>query len=212
MIKKQLGFTLIELLIGITVLVTIIATVYASYSIGMKTYRKIEQESYLNQNMRQAWRIMSRDLRCAYISDSNTNIKFTGEHFQQGNTFGDKVTFVTYKPDVISNSGGISEVSYYVVNSSQTAYQGLVKEDRGFPFQIKLQSTTKTQVIAPLAKSLKLEYYDGESWANTWGIDASTGTNTQANSLPLAVKISITFTDKGGSERSESTIAPVLSN
>jgi prepilin-type N-terminal cleavage/methylation domain-containing protein len=190
------GFTLLELIVSITILVIIIITVYASYRVGMRAYDKVDRESYINQNMRQAWRMISRDLRCAYMSRTNPKILFIGN---------DKLIFTTYLADLESKSGGLTEVAYYVDNDPKTQEEGLIRELRGF----------SKQEIAPLVKSFKLRYFDGKNWLEKWGVDSSNNTNIQANSLPLAVEIKIEIESKYKTDIDSNeltTIVPMMSN
>ncbi|OGS21149.1 MAG: hypothetical protein A3J83_08800 [Elusimicrobia bacterium RIFOXYA2_FULL_40_6] len=193
--KKQNGFTLIELLIGMTILVIIITTVYASYRVGLKAYQKIEKESYFNQNMRQSWQVISHDLRCAFMS-SNKNIKFIGENIRANEFTSSKITFFTFLPDTGTPSNTLAEVSYYIDTDPSTPYEGLVKETNG-----------KKQEIAPFVKSFKLRYFDGFSWKDTWGINESGQVTPQSRMLTLAVEVQVQLDDK-----TLTTVAPIMSN
>lgn len=213
--NKSNGFTLIELLVGITLLVMILATVYASYSLGLRTYKKIEKESYINQNVRQAWRVVSRDLRCAFMSGANKNMQFIGEHNQEGTAITDKVTFVTYLPDSQLRSGGLTKVSYYINKDPQLPYDGLLREDKDFPVSTGTISVGRIQVIAPLVTSFRLRYFNGIDWKEQWGIDDQKQISTQANTLPVAVELQVKVLgdgDKNDSARTLTTIVPVMSN
>ncbi|OGS36730.1 MAG: hypothetical protein A2293_10340 [Elusimicrobia bacterium RIFOXYB2_FULL_49_7] len=202
------GFTLIELLIGITVLVMVITTVYASYQIGSKTYKKIDSKSNMNQNMRQGWRQISRDLRCAYISSSSKDIVFVGKHAKEGETVSDRVDFVTYLPftDAKSRSGGLAKVSYYIDIDPQTPHEGLIKEYRELP----VADAAKIQEIAPLATSFGLRYFDGIEWKETWGLDDSNEISNQANRLPLSVEIQVKLRGNDNTEQTILTTVPVM--
>jgi prepilin-type N-terminal cleavage/methylation domain-containing protein len=175
---KIKGFTLIELLIGITILVMVLSTVYASYNIGIKTFRKIEAQSYLNQNSRQCWRMLSRDLRCAFLSKSNNATNFIGQK--------DRVSFSTYSPDYSRSKGNVTQVTYL------TGKDGLIRQEP----DIK-------QVVAPLARSLELRYFDGKMWKETW--DSAV--------LPesVEIKVSLLAEDKK-TTKTITTKAPVMSD
>jgi type II secretion system protein J len=204
------GFTLIELLVGITVLVMVLAAAYASCSIAVRTCRKIEKESCVDQNMRQAWRVVSRDLRCAFISASNRNIQFIGERRREGTDSSDKLTFVTYLPDTRQGSGGLAKVSYYINRDPRLPCAGLLREDRAFPVAAEENGAGKIQVIAPLATSFRLRYFNGTAWQEQWGVN-----DAQAHVLPVAVEVQVKVSDDTNtsvSGRTLTTIVPVLSN
>ncbi|OGS20219.1 MAG: hypothetical protein A2252_06365 [Elusimicrobia bacterium RIFOXYA2_FULL_39_19] len=202
--NKQTGFTLIELLVGMTILVIVITTVYASYSIGLKAYQKIEKESYFNQNLRQSWQVISRDLRCAFASPANKKIKFLGTIVNNSGNSTSKITFTTFMPDTGTNLSGLKEVSYYVDNDPLTPQEGLVKE-----------VNNNKQEIAPFVKTFNLRYFDGFNWKDTWGINETKQNTYQANILPLAVEIKVTVSDTEileNSAKSLTTVVPIISN
>lgn len=197
------GFTLIELLVSVTILVMITGIVYTSYRVGMRTYRSVEEANYFSQNMRQSWSKISRDLRCAYVSESDPSIKFLGE----GAEGQSKVTFVTYSP------AGLEEVSYYIDSDKDSNFRGLVREYKQFPQKSALEQSPEKQLIAPMAKSLSLRYSDGLNWKDTWGIDYSGRQGFTANTLPRAVEIRVTLADeKANTQKTFTTMAPVMSN
>ena len=209
--RTSKGFTLIELLVATTILTMVITTVYASYHTGLKAYRRLERESFLNQNMRQAWRTISRDLRCAYMSGSNPDIRFIGVNSKEGDNAFDTVTFTTYLPDIDLLSSGLTEVSYYIDNDPRTACEGLVRADKGFPSTVDDTSKSNVQEVAPEAKSIKLRYFNGMDWQDSWGIDDLKKPNHQSKSLPLSVEITIQFSNND-SDKMITTQVPVLSN
>jgi prepilin-type N-terminal cleavage/methylation domain-containing protein len=181
MFIKKCGFTLIELLIGITILVMVLTTVYASYNIGMKTFRKIEDRSYMSQNLRQSWRVLSRDLRCAFFSKTNAVTSFKGS--------ADQVSFSTVSADLSAAHGNIVQVSYFIDNRADSAFKGLVR-----------QEGPAKQAIAPFVVSLALKYYDGLTWKETW----------DAASLPVSVEIKAVLAGDDKTERTVATVAPVM--
>jgi prepilin-type N-terminal cleavage/methylation domain-containing protein len=213
---KHSGFTLIELLIGIMLMTMIMTAVYASYSAGLRSYRKLNTENYLNQNVRQAWRLISRDLRCACISGTNKNVRFVGEHVSESFNSSDNVTFTTYFPFIEPGSGGMEEVSYYVDSDPKTPQEGLVRVRRRLSSSENMKVIENKQEIAPLAKSLKLRYFDGLSWKDIWGIDTGRRITQQSKALPRAVEITIKFSYPEGndevSEKELTTMVPVMSN
>ncbi|MCB4791513.1 MAG: prepilin-type N-terminal cleavage/methylation domain-containing protein [Elusimicrobia bacterium] len=178
------GFTLLELLISITILVMVITTVYAAFSTGLKAQKKQEEANYRNQSLRQAWRMMARDLRCAYVSDTNKNAIFIGEH-NTGAGNSDKITFVTALPGTGSKYGGLAVVSYYV-----SPGKGLIKENKGFPSYAPEETEGRLFEAAPLVKSLDITYFDGKNWSEEWGTENS---KISSFSLPLQVQIKFVF-------------------
>lgn len=210
--KANSGFSLIELLVGITILVIIVTTVYASFQIGLKTYRTQEQKNYLHQNIRLAWRMISRDLRCAFKSE-NKDLKFEGEE--------NKVTFVTYLPEKLLKSSALSKVRYYIDDDPLTPYEGLVKEVYGFPISAPnededelAKKSGKIIQIAPKVESLKLKYYNGEDWFNSWDKDEEVSENKIPDDLPMIIEIQIGISSNENPDELETftTTVPIYSS
>jgi prepilin-type N-terminal cleavage/methylation domain-containing protein len=208
------GFTLIELLVSIVILVMVITAVFASYRLGIRAYRRIETQNFENQNLRQGWRMISRDVRCAFMDQSNNAIQFTGEHSVQNSAASDRVIFVTCLPDGEGASGGLCTVSYYIDTDPATPQAGLVRSNSSFPMTAAATLPATVQEIAPLATSLHLRYYDGVQWRDTWGITATGSLSSSGKTLPSAVELTLTIASSltNNKERSVTTVVPVFSN
>ena len=205
-LQQQMGFTLIELLIAVTMLSLVIVTTYASFNIGVKTYKKIEHENYINQCLRQSVRVLSRDMRCAYKgnyesqnanndkNDHNSYL-FSGSNIQKNNRECDIVEFTTYPQD-----GPIQTVKFFIDNDNETPYEGLIKESRLLYSDPDDKKAVKKQEIAPLACSLNLKYFDGINWKDSW---------QQKTGFPKSIEIEIEVLDNENVKTIKTTV-PVM--
>lgn len=217
--KNNTGFTLIEMIVVITITVLMVTVVYETFRVAMMAYTKQKEQQDVNRTMRHAWTQLSRDLRCAFMSTTNTSITFVGTHKQEYEHDYDAVQFVTYMPTSYSSSGGLCIVQYYIDVDPLTHEQGLVKALYGFPFgknkNDKNANATplRIQEIAPRVTSLKLHYYNGKKWVDAWGND-NNNPATSMHALPGAVAISIEMSDNEHEKpvKTFSTIVPIFSS
>jgi type II secretion system protein J len=200
--KQPNGFTLIELLVALTILVIVITTAYASFRAGLAAYRAQEENNILHQNIREALFMISRDVRSAYVSPGNGDIRFTGKH--EGGNANDSIAFVTCLRETAAKEGGLAEIGYYVDDDPATPHKGLVRMNHGFPAGPVVKRQAYPQEIAPLATSLKLRYYDGADWQDEWKENTAV--------LPASVEVTVTVAPEGktDAEQTFKTVVPVI--
>ena len=206
--KKEIsrGFTLIELLIAVTVFAAVMGSVYGAFNAGMRAYKSQEERNYVSENYRNAWKELSRDLRCAYVSGSNNDIVFKGEHSTNGAFDDDRIVFTTYLPAFQSKNGGLGEVEYKIDNDPLTSENGLIRVYYGFPAGKLDGRYSERREIAPMARSLNIEYYDGKTWKEEWDSLKYAGRR-----LPLKARITLKFsaTGKQNNEKTLSFEVPI---
>lgn len=160
--KGNKGIGLIEFIISINIILIVVIGAYYALNLGIKTYRRIENENYINQNIRKADALISRDLRCAFLK-AKDNV-FKGEK--------DRLEFITYLPlqsVLLENSkkeSGLAKIKYFV------------SEDKG----LFREENEKTRLVAPLVKLIEFKYYDGMNWYDVWEFKYK-------RKLPVAVEI-----------------------
>ncbi|OGS24430.1 MAG: hypothetical protein A2314_09325 [Elusimicrobia bacterium RIFOXYB2_FULL_50_12] len=204
---KKNGLTLLELLVAVTILATVSAVVYQSFRAIIRASRTVQERAWVNQNLRRAWREISCDLRCAFVSQSGDAMAFRGYARTHPGSESSRVEFVTWRRH--GNLMGLVRVEYYVDADAATPERGLVRKVLGFPSPRTKPFEAELSVVAPLAQSLKLEYFDGKTWADEW---AAGGTNQYAqyrNQLPLLVRITLKF-DENETDPSHETISTVV--
>lgn len=208
------GFTLIELIVGITLIVIVMSAAYAGFRSGMDMYRYQEKQNVFHQNIRQALFLVSRDMRCAYMPASRTDISFIGMHRADMFEAGDQVAFVTCLPSAHSKSGGLAGVAYYVSADPLIAQKGLVRSNSGFPAGPPEISKADIVEVAPLVKTMKLRYYDGDEWLDEWGSSNSAKSQALSHTLPAAVEISMTVHEHENSSGTETftTVVPLYAS
>lgn len=205
------GFTLIEILVALTVLVTVVTVVYSSFGAGVRAYRAQEARNYFRQNARQAWRGLSRDLRCSFALSASDGPTFTGQDQKDGEREHSRLQFITCLPATASTAGGLARVEYYVDTDPATPEQGLVRVDYGFPFARADTARERRVQIAPLVRSLKLEYFDGTSWEGEWGARRYAD---KKQVLPLSVRVTVGIAENETGTTAEifSTVVPVFAS
>ncbi|MBN1384583.1 MAG: prepilin-type N-terminal cleavage/methylation domain-containing protein [Elusimicrobia bacterium] len=181
------GFTLLEMTVTVTILLVVIGAVYASFWIGIKTYKKQSEINNVSQNIRIAFHLISRDLRCSFLSMIDDNARFLG-----GDTRLDFAVFLKDK---------INDVSYYIDDDLLTPESGLQRRVGG-----------RNSELAPLITAMNLKYYDGKQWLDSWGIDKLGQPIDKFRKIPRAVKVMFTLTESGGREKVFTTVVPVLTN
>jgi general secretion pathway protein J len=186
--NNKKGFTLFEMMVALTIITIIATALYASLRVGMQTYKKQEECNYLHQNLRNAVFLLSRDLRCAFMS-ANSDIIFSGDPGKNQSLSEARISLVTCQSSVLQRAGGLSTVEYYIDNDPQTPCSGLVRVDHGFP---QTEERNVCQEIAPLVEGLRLRYYNGSEWQDEWGQSDP----SQLHTLPQAVEITVTVKDK----------------
>jgi len=209
---KKNGVTLLELLVALTVLITVSAAVYGSFRAIVRATRAGRERAWVNQNLRQSWRELSRDLRCAFVSQSGEAMAFRGYLETLAGGESSRIEFVTWRRQ---DSGmGLVRVEYYIDADAATPEQGLVRNISGFPSARTKPYEASVSMVAPLARSLKLEYFDGKTWADEWGIRGQNLYAPNRNLLPLLVRITLEFDENetDSSVKTISTVVPVFAS
>lgn len=160
---NRAGFTFLELLVGVMIFSMLSVAVYSSFSIGVRAWRKGEEEYRSRQEIRYLVNTLSRELRGAIRSSV---IKFSG-----GNGL---VTFCRA-------SNGIYRVTYFYDPESRTVY----KATRTYSENDKGEAGTISKVASNLSEfSIAFAYKeDGKVvWQGSW--------DEENDAVPYGVKIS----------------------
>jgi len=99
--SRQAGFTLVELMVTLVVAFLVIAAVYASFKVQQQNEKAQQQVSQIQQNLRAAMDIMSRDFVVAGYDPSNTGDygPITGYNFDS-KTFNTNSTNFSFTGDL----------------------------------------------------------------------------------------------------------------
>lgn len=166
MTKRQ-GFTLIELLLAILILSLALTCIYQTFRAGFAAQRFTEEKSNLYQNGRMALSRLSKELRCAFSSPDNPNLKFVGESSQ--------LNYVSAYSDTLK------EIGYFYDPENKT----LMKREAQVPDEKPQQGGT-TFLLAESVTGFNFKFFDGQTWKSGW----------EEDTLPEGIEISLTLEDK----------------
>jgi prepilin-type N-terminal cleavage/methylation domain-containing protein len=196
--RGEAGFTLIELTIGAALMALILASAYACLSSGLAAQRLLEPRLEAFQSARVALRLMTADLRAACPLSKEAD--FVGIDRTMGNVEADNVDFGTlnYTP-TRPGEGDFCQTSYYLDQDPETG-DWLLWRRRNPRIGVDPFSGGTREEIARGVRQLKLEYYDGFDWFDTWGdaegdgqAAASSSLASNLSGMPEAVRITLAF-------------------
>ncbi len=165
------------------------------------------------QCARVALALMSADLRAACPLDKN--YAFLGDHRAIGNIVADNIDFAThnYTPRH-PREGDWCETSYFLDKSTASGQFGLWRRRNPTLAPDPISGGSREE-IAPGVGGLRMEYYDGLDWYDSWGDQTgrkSANRDVQKPNLvgmPQAVRITLSFNDSP-SPKSEEQDTPAI--
>lgn len=190
------GFTLIEVVIASALMALILVSAYACLSAGYASRKIVDPRTEILQNARVAMAIMSADLRAACPLDPDQ--EFVGMTRTVDDAEADNLDFAThnYTPKH-EGEGDYCQESFYVDKDAATGRLSLYRR-RNPRIGMDPLSGGSREEIAQGVRGLKLEYYDGLDWYDSWGEVKSldkqqTSQREQSNvsGLPTAVRITL---------------------
>ncbi|MDB6131638.1 MAG: hypothetical protein JWM04_2745 [Verrucomicrobiales bacterium] len=194
------AFTLIELVISIALGAVILVSAYACLNSALASQKIIEPRVDLLQNARVAMSMIATDLRSACPLSKESD--FLGVHRSIGEVEADNLDFGTHNfMPTHDREGDFCQVSYFLDRDLKTGEFILWRRRNPF-LALDPLSGGKRERIASGLKGLRLEYYDGFDWYDTWGqmkgkgnaeAKAQSSNRIQPNmtGMPEAVKITI---------------------
>ena len=168
---KRTGLTFIELIISITIFTIVIVAVYGVFYMGMKTWRRGQEQESL-QEIRLALLKMEKEMKKAFFF---SDIRFKGTS--------DKITF----PLVIHGElqDELYTVTYSVSEDQDSRLKRILRNEKD------MAGKEKSRKITPLMKSIKFEYRYGSigpfedfEWLQSWD-------GEKEDNLPSGVRISL---------------------
>lgn len=201
--KKQEAFTLLELLISTTILVVVMAAIYASFRTGIFGFRDIEENIDTYQAARQIIEQLNRDLRsaCVYRSD---DAKFNGQV--------NRIGFLTLV-DRYSNNQMLQDyafVAYYLDG------QKLMRLCRRNQDSLNDNSVTKPEEILSSIEQISFSYgyfntphnpTDPLLWKESWGDQP-----IEKTKLPLCVNVKLKIIGKQSYSFERTIYLPLAEN
>lgn len=179
---KRRAFTLIELIITVTIFTIIIVTVYSSFYMGMKAWRRAEGDASFPK-IRIGLLKIEKELKDSFYF---SRIPFKGTS--------EEVSFPLTVPD--GDSQKIYIVTYDVNEDGGTGLKQLIRKERIFSAQEEVLEE-KTKGFLPLVKDIRFEYaYRTDSASKEFEWQGFWDGETQ-NRLPSGIRISLEMDGSG---------------
>ena len=194
--RARSAFTLIEVMISSALMALILVSAYLCLGAGFSAQKMIEPRAEIIQNARVALALMSADLRAACPLSKTDD--FLGMTRTVDDIEADNIDFAThnYTPRH-AREGDFCQESFYLDKNVATGQFSLWRR-RNPTIALDALSGGRKEEIAKGVVGLKLEYFDGDDWYDTWGEVKTSGkqrtSSRQQNNLsglPEAVRITL---------------------
>ena len=217
-----------ELLVALTVFSLIMGAVLSLFTSGRMASELGKHHAMMDQSGRAALRAMLADLKGAWgtYSVSTLDTGFIDLHSGTDDAPEDSLTLITVNntpplrtPTSSSSSTAtattemdLSKVTWSLDLDEETDPKGLVRAKHKLITETNVvtKKGEDQETIVPEVVGLRIRYYDGSAWADTWD-------STQSGTLPKAVEVTVTLkmTFRGIDETqkySEKVYLPVAAN
>ena len=199
------GFTLLELILSIGILSIVLVTIYATLSMGSRTWEKGERDIERIQRERVVMNLLNREIKSAFPYKVTPSELDDHKEFYAFDGKKDSISFVSGVP-LRGERGGLSWLNFWVeedlglVVIERDALRADIFEER--------DSLDKDdmEVLDPRVTEIQFEYYQRESgktegegegeWEEKWDAE-------KEGTLPHAVKVMLTIEDEAKQEDSE---------
>lgn len=177
MLRKSNAFSLVELLLATAIMGMVLMSVYSSFSLAMRTWKRVKIE--IDRNAIQVLVPLTRQLRSAYLSQEQDPVfGFQGSlsslHFT--------TTAVINDDSYVEDSTDLQKVSYMISTDQNTGQKVLSYEAEDIFGKNK--ENLQRKKLSNLISVISFAFYDGEKWQKTWNSTLK---------LPQAVKIRADF-------------------
>jgi prepilin-type N-terminal cleavage/methylation domain-containing protein len=190
------AFTLIEVMISSALMALILVSAYLCLGAGFSAQKMVEPRAEIIQNARVALALMSADLRAACPLSKTDD--FLGMTRTVDDIEADNLDFAThnYTPRR-AREGDFCQESFYLDKDLATGQFSLWRR-RNPTIALEALSGGSKEEIAKGVVGLKLEYFDGYDWYDSWGEVKTPGKQknpsreqTNLSGLPEAVRITL---------------------
>jgi general secretion pathway protein J len=209
--KMQAGFTLLELILSIAILSAVLVTIYATLSMGSRTWEKGERDIEKVQRMRVVMDLLSREIKAAYPYRVTPSELDTHKEFYLFDGKKDSLSFVSCVP-LRGGTGKLSWLAFWVEEGTGLV---VVERDALRSDIFKERETLDRDEMVVLdanVTDVRFEYYrseegdtkeatDGEdtAWEEKWDAE-------EEESLPHAVSVAVTFLEEAAGQGDENEV------
>jgi prepilin-type N-terminal cleavage/methylation domain-containing protein len=194
--RSAAAFTLIEVMISSALMALILVSAYLCLGAGFSAQKLIEPRAEIIQNARVALALMTADLRAACPLSKTDD--FLGMTRSVGDIEADNLDFAThnYTPRH-AREGDFCQESFYLDKDPETGQFSLWRR-RNPTIALDALAGGSKEEIAKGVVGLKLEYFDGLDWYDSWGEVKEHGKDQNSarernnlSGLPDAVRITL---------------------
>lgn len=173
---KDAGFTLVEVLIAAAILTIVLAAVYSTFFLAERSVSGLEGYGLRLEESRRAMDILSREIRAALYSSSDSGSLFVLKDRENRGRPASELALTTLG----TVREGFYRVSYYARQEGErfTLYKSMDNPYDGL-------EPVVTEVVEDL-DSFSIKVKEGERWTGTWDTDLT-------GRLPEEVKMTITL-------------------
>ena len=195
-LRNVSAFTLIEVMISAALMALILVSAYLCLGAGFDAQKLIEPRTEIIQNARVALAIMTADLRAACPLSKSDD--FIGMTRTIGDMEADNLDFGThhYTPRR-AREGDFCQESFYLDKDPETGRFSLWRRRNPMLAPDALSGGSKEEIAQNVA-GLRLEYFDGTDWYDSWGEakerekdQNSAAEKDNLSGLPEAVRITL---------------------
>jgi type II secretion system protein J len=215
-IETTSAFTLIEVLLAVAVFAIVLAAINSVFFGALRLRNKTIQSFETALPLQQAVGFIQKDLENIMLPGGRLAGSFTTAIQGLSNNaafLGERVT-----PDIYTASGSVGEqarwadvqkVAYFLAmptnnttDNTTTRGKDLIRQVTRNLLAVNVEELEVQHLLAGV-ESVRLQYYDGLAWTDTW--DSGTSTN-----LPGAIKVQISLAeDSSESGKAMGVLAPV---
>jgi len=195
---RQRGFTLAEVLVALTIFLIVVSASFALFEGGRNLAARGEYHAHRFQAARAALRALQADLKGIFQGGSY-DAGFIGKHggteelpldSLEAVAFNNQPKLATPVTSTLSDPPpkefDISRVIYSIDDLETTKEKGLVRQRTKLVPEIVTVKDPEEglEEISPDIVGLRLRYYDGSDWLDTWD-------STTSRTLPKAVEMTV---------------------
>ena len=204
--KDLKGFTLLEILIAIVILVTVLSTVFASFTGTLRLVSETESQAEVYQMARIALERITEDLESVYVppvplgpaelEEDEESFGFSGEDKDIEGNSADSLRFLSRAHLVLGEQDlpcGTAEIGYYVKEHEEEGGLTLYRSDR-LQLEEELEQGEGGLPLCERLVSVNFSYYDAD------GEEYDSWDPTSEEGVPQIVSISLEFVNPADAE------------
>lgn len=203
--RRTEGFTLLEVLIALAILGLAASCAYRVLQTSLLRFRQLSRENRGQREAAVALALLSRDIRSALVLSERPDTIFAGHP----EALGDRLDFSRAvggsSPDL-----GVSTVAYFIDEDVRTGERFL---QRSVEAGGDAAANARTVEVCRHVARFSVHYFDGESWKDAWGWDATRKKPFAGiRGLPLLVSVDLVLQDAGAGRYEQTCVIPVMTS